>query len=84
MMKDLVSDGEELMPNQIQCSTIVGSHEMVGENSQLALAATLLRKLSRNRGLVVQEENVVEESPECDAENALKAGALRRCKRRLH
>ncbi|KAL2323821.1 hypothetical protein Fmac_022879 [Flemingia macrophylla] len=84
MMKDLVSDGEELMPNRIQCSTVVGSQEMGGENSQLALAATPIRKLSRNRGLVIQEENVVEESPECDEENAPRAGALRRCKRRIH
>ncbi|XP_020239982.1 non-structural maintenance of chromosomes element 4 homolog A [Cajanus cajan] len=84
MMKDLVPDGKELMPNRIQCCTAVDSQEMGGDNSQPALALTPIRKLSRNRGLVVQDESVVEESPECDEENAPREGALRRCKRRLH
>ncbi|CAJ1977802.1 unnamed protein product [Sphenostylis stenocarpa] len=83
LMKDVVPEGKELMPHRIQCST--ESQERMGvDNSQPALALTPIRKLSRNRGLVVQEESVVEESPECDEENASRAGAIRRCKRKLH
>ncbi|KAK7390706.1 hypothetical protein VNO78_18729 [Psophocarpus tetragonolobus] len=85
LMKDVVPDGVELMPHRIQCCTAVGSQEgMIGDNSQSTLAVTPIKKLSRNRGLIVQEGGVVEESPECDEENASRAGAIRRCKRKLH
>ncbi|TKY50552.1 Non-structural maintenance of chromosomes element 4-like A [Spatholobus suberectus] len=85
MMKDIVPSGKELMPDRIQCCTAVGSQEEIGgDTSQPALVVTPIRKLSRNRGLVVQEEGVVEESPDCDEENASRAGAIRRCKRKLH
>ncbi|XP_027366609.1 non-structural maintenance of chromosomes element 4 homolog A-like [Abrus precatorius] len=85
LMKDMVPDGMELMPHRIQHCTTVDSREELGrDNSQTALAVTPIRKLSRNRGLVVQEEGVVEESPECDEENASRAAAIRRCKRKLH
>lgn len=85
MMMGMVPDGSELMPHRIQCCTTVSSQEeMHGDNSQPALAVTPIRKLSRNRGLVVHEEGVVEESPECDEENDSRAGAIRRCKRKLH
>ncbi|XP_061360217.1 non-structural maintenance of chromosomes element 4 homolog A-like [Gastrolobium bilobum] len=85
LMKDMVPDGHELMPNRIQYCTVVDSKaEMGGDNSQPALAVTPIRKLSRNRGLIVQEEGVVEESPQCDEENAGRAAAIRRCKRKLH
>lgn len=57
--------------------------EMGGDNSQPALSVTPIRKFSRNRGLVVQEEGVVEESPECDEESVSRAAAIRRCKRKL-
>jgi len=83
-MKDVVPDGKELMPQRTQICTVVASQEgMGGDDSQPALAVTPIRKLSRNRGRVVQEEGVVEESPECDEENASREGAIRRCKRRL-
>lgn len=77
--------GSELMPHRIQCSTAVSpQEEMHGDNSQPALAVTPIRKLSRNRGLmIVHEEGVVEESPECNEENSSRAGAIRRCKRKL-
>lgn len=78
-------DGKELMPHRTQFCTVVDSQaQMAGDSSQPALAVTPIRKLSRNRGLVVQEEGVVEESPECDDENASRAAAIRRCKRKLH
>jgi len=84
-MKDAVPEGEELMPHRVQCCTTADSQERTGgDDSQLALALTPIRKLSRNRGLVVQEESVVEESPECDEENASRAAAIRRCKRKIH
>ncbi|ESW14613.1 hypothetical protein PHAVU_007G003000 [Phaseolus vulgaris] len=85
LMKDAVPEGEDLMPHRDQCCAGADPQERKGgDDSQLALALTPIRKLSRNRGLVVQEESVVEESPECDEENAPRAGAIRRCKRKLH
>lgn len=84
-MKDLVPDGKELMPHRSQYCTVVASQaEMGGCNSPPALAITPIRKFCRNRGLVVQEEGVVEESPECGEEDASRAAAIRRCKRKLH
>jgi hypothetical protein len=83
-MKDIVAEGEELMPNRIQHGNRVDSHqEISGDNSQQALAVTPIRKISRNRGRLLQEEVVVEESPECNDENASRAAAIRRCKRKL-
>lgn len=78
-------DGKELMPHRIQYSTAAdpSQEEMGGDSSTQALAVTPIRKISRNRGRVLQE-SVVEESPECDDENASRAAAIRRCKRKLH
>ncbi|CAL0316290.1 unnamed protein product [Lupinus luteus] len=85
LMKDMVPEGKELMPHRGQFSTNVDSQpEMADDNSQPALSVTPIRKLSRNRGRIVQEEAVVEESPECDDENVSRAAAIRRCKRKLH
>lgn len=86
IMKDIVPDGKELMPHRIQYSTAAdpSQEEMGGDSSTQALAVTPIRKISRNRGRVLQEESVVEESPECDDENASRAAAIRRCKRKLH
>ncbi|KAL5066630.1 hypothetical protein RYX36_017517 [Vicia faba] len=85
IMKDLVPDGKELMPHRVQHSTVDSSQaEMNGDNSAQALPVTPIRKISRNRGRVLQEESVVEESPECDDEDASREAAIRRCKRKLH
>ncbi|WVY92483.1 hypothetical protein V8G54_031571 [Vigna mungo] len=85
LMKDVVPEGEELMPHRVQCATVAKPQErMCVDDSQPALALTPIRKLSRNRGLVVQEESVVEETPECEEENVSREGAIRRCKRKLH
>lgn len=78
-----MADGKELMPYRMQYSSEVDSQADVGcDNSQPAMAVTPIRKYSRNRGLVVQEESVVEESPECDEEHASRAAAIR-CRRKL-
>lgn len=79
-------DGEELMPHRTQFCTVVGTQTETAEfNSTSVLTTTPIRKLSRNRGLVVQEESVVEESPECDdGENASRAAAIRRCRLKLN
>lgn len=83
-MKNVVPDGKELMPHRMQYCTVVDSQvDMGGDNSPEALAVTPIKKLSRNRGRIVQEESVVEDSPECDEENN-KAAAIRRCKRKLN
>ncbi|PNY14365.1 non-structural maintenance of chromosome element 4-like protein [Trifolium pratense] len=84
IMKDVVAEGEELMPHRIQYSNMVNSPaETSGDNSQQAAAVTPIRKISRNRGRVLQEEVVVEESPECSDEHFSRAAAIRRCKRKL-
>lgn len=74
-------DGEELMPHRTQFCTM--DEETAACNSQPAMATTPIRKLTRNRGLVVQEEGVVEESPECCEENASRAATFRRCRLNL-
>ncbi|XP_054821953.1 non-structural maintenance of chromosomes element 4 homolog A [Prosopis cineraria] len=84
LMKDMVPDGEELMPHRTQfCTAIASQEETTACNSQPALVTTPIRKLTRNRGLVVQEKSVVEESPECNEENASRANAIRRCRLKL-
>lgn len=84
-------EGKELMPHRIQVCTEDAQEEMGGgDHSQAALAVspiraiTPIRKLNRNRGRVVQEESIVQESPECDKENDPGAAAIRRCKRKIH
>lgn len=65
-------------------------NEDVPGNSQPASAheetergpSTPIRKLSRNRGLVLQEQTVVEDSPEGDDSGA-RAAAIRKGKRKL-
>ncbi|KAL1343366.1 hypothetical protein HN51_029760 [Arachis hypogaea] len=85
LMKDMVPEGKELMPHRTQFCTVVGSQPQMGsdDGSPRPLTVTPIRKFSRNRGLVVQEEGVVEESPECDDEKSSRAAAIRNCKRKL-
>lgn len=59
-------DGEELMPHRnalISCN-----NQMVpAQNaSQPSAPTTPIRKLSRNRGLIIQEESIVDDTPEND------------------
>ncbi|KAF7807343.1 non-structural maintenance of chromosomes element 4-like protein A-like [Senna tora] len=84
-MMDMVPIGDELMPHRTQfCTVFETGTETAACNSEPVVATTPIRKLTRNRGLVVQEEGVVEESPECEGENASRAGAIRRCRLNLN
>lgn len=84
-MLDSVGEGEELMPHRVPADTSVNSEvpvESENVNPETSATTTPIRKLSRNRGLVLQEQNVVEESPECD-DNKSRAASIRRGKRRI-
>lgn len=79
-MMDMVPVGEELMPHRERPNGIPGSQAgPIPDDSQAAFHTTPIKKLSRNRGLVIQEQLVVEDSPEMDD-----SIAIRKCKRRLH
>ncbi|KAJ9183094.1 hypothetical protein P3X46_007003 [Hevea brasiliensis] len=78
LMMDVVSDGDELMPDRKSSAT--SELEPATNVRQETHNRTPIRKFSRNRGLVVQEDSVVEESPEIEATKAI--GSLR-CRRRL-
>ncbi|KAE8037031.1 hypothetical protein FH972_009657 [Carpinus fangiana] len=85
LMMDVVTLGEELMPHRNNSNLSAASQaEPACNNSQTALPTTPIRKLSRNRGLVVQEEYVVEESPDIDDGVSKRANAIRRGKRKLN
>lgn len=77
--------GEELMPHREQqiCS-VASQADPASCNSQSALTTTPIRKLTRNRGLVIQEESVVQDSPVTDDDTSTRANAIRKCKRKLH
>jgi len=68
-MKDSVALGEELMPHRT-CSAARGSslqsepvHHTESQPAT-AIPTTPIRKLTRNRGLIIQENAVVEDSLE--------------------
>ncbi|KAL5703634.1 hypothetical protein ACHQM5_022162 [Ranunculus cassubicifolius] len=84
-MLDYMRDGEELMPHRTHAPSPAGEtqRETVREESQAAAPTTLIRKLCRNRGLVIQEESVVEESPESNSVRD-KAYAIRMGKRKVY
>jgi hypothetical protein len=69
-MKEVVVDGEELMPHRTQSSLSGEDNEEHTEEPVEELEAptqhTPIRKLCRNRGLVLQEQMVVAETPEGD------------------
>lgn len=56
-MVDSVGAGEELMPHR---------NALFSSNSQPSAPTTPIRKLSRNRGLIIQEESIVDDTPEND------------------
>ena len=76
-MIDTVPDGDELMPDR---KNNVPESQPENNISQGNLNRTPIRKLSRNRGLVVQEDSIVEDSPEIEPTKGI--GSLR-CKRKL-
>lgn len=92
-----VAVGEELMPirNQANVSSNCQTDAPCGQ-SQASLPTTPIRKLSRNRGLVLQEQTVMEDSPEAEGEQSViedsplcdntkerRAAAIRKGKRKL-
>ncbi|KAG6632583.1 hypothetical protein I3843_13G147300 [Carya illinoinensis] len=83
LMMDAVAVGEELMPHRKSSNSAASEAEPGVKYSQASLPTTPIRKLSRNRGLVVQEESIVEESPDNEDGVSKGANAIRRCKRKL-
>lgn len=61
-MKEVVADGEELLPHRTSQSA-PGPEENNQPNLEARAQSTPIRKLTRNRGLVLQEQ-VVAETPE--------------------
>ncbi|KAI3471541.1 hypothetical protein Pfo_028191 [Paulownia fortunei] len=84
LMLTSVVAGEELMPHRIEVNEASNAQpDSESEGAQAALPTTPIRKLCRNRGLVMQEQAVVEDSPESDDTAAARAAAIRKGKRKL-
>lgn len=85
LMLDSVEEGMELMPHRISEDTSPDPplpEDLVPEEPETAVATTPIRKLCRNRGLVLQEQTVVEDSPESDDSRA-RAAYIRKGKRKI-
>lgn len=76
--------GVELMPHRTEVneSGAAAQPDSEPEEAEAALPTTPIRKLCRNRGLVMQEHAVVEDSPESGNATAA-AAAIRKGKRKL-
>ncbi|CAN7105040.1 unnamed protein product [Brassica rapa subsp. narinosa] len=74
LMSEMMPMGEELMPHREIAIASSSCPSDFPQDSQ----TTPIRKFSRNRGLVVQEDTVVEDSPDIEGD-----GTRKRCKRRL-
>lgn len=82
LMLASVGEGEELMPHRNEAETPANSQPASNNvENERGVSTTPIRKLSRNRGLVLQEQTVVEDSPESD--NSARAAAIRKGKRKL-
>ncbi|CAH8330374.1 unnamed protein product [Eruca vesicaria subsp. sativa] len=77
LMSQLVPMGEELMPHR-ETATASSSCPSASADFSKDSQTTPIRKLSRNRGFVVQEDTVVEDSPDIES-----VGTRKRFKRRL-
>ncbi|KAE9465978.1 hypothetical protein C3L33_02097, partial [Rhododendron williamsianum] len=83
LMLDYVKVGEELMPHRNPEDITSDSRtDKTPEETQAMGTLTPIRKLSRNRGLVLQEQSVVADSPESD-DSAVRRAAIRKGKRKL-
>ncbi|XP_026452239.1 non-structural maintenance of chromosomes element 4 homolog A-like [Papaver somniferum] len=86
LMKDTVTIGEELMPHRTPANISSDTQgEVIGESSEGATAGNLttpIRKLSRNRSPIKQEDSVIEDSPE-NVNSNLSEAAIRKGKRKL-
>lgn len=77
------SESEEA-PHRVQVNEASNAQaESESEDAQAALPTTPIRKLCRNRGLVMQEQSVVEDSPESNDTAAARAAAIRKGKRKI-
>ncbi|CAN4118422.1 unnamed protein product [Withania somnifera] len=77
-----VAVGDELMPHRNEADIPANSKPASSTvDNERAVSTTPIRKLSRNRGLVLQEQAVVEDSQEGD--NSARAAAIRKGKRKL-
>ncbi|XP_075475497.1 non-structural maintenance of chromosomes element 4 homolog A-like [Primulina tabacum] len=84
LMLASVGVGDELMPHRCHVSHPSSTlPNLVDEEAEAAPPTTPIRKLSRNRGLVMQEQVVVEDSPESGDTAAVRAAAIRKGKRKL-
>lgn len=82
LMLGTVNAGEELMPHRTEAEIPTNFQPAsTSEATERPVQTTPIRKLTRNRGLVFQEQTVVEESPESD--NCQGAAADRKGKRKL-
>ncbi|XP_010928436.1 non-structural maintenance of chromosomes element 4 homolog A [Elaeis guineensis] len=73
LMMDSVGSGEELMPHRSGPSTCNTSSQAKPTHgaSQPGAPSMPIRKLTRNRGLVVREETIVEDTPEKECSGEL-------------
>lgn len=84
LMSASVGFGDELMPHRCDVNHSGSTQpNTVDEEAEAAAPTTPIRKLSRNRGLVMQEQIVVEDSPESGDTAAVRAAAIRKGKRKL-
>lgn len=86
LMMDVMPNEEELMPHRNSSNSSAATQaEPAVNSSQATLPTTPIRKLSRNRGRVVQEQSIQQESSDSDNDsNPTRANASRRCKRKLN
>lgn len=83
VMRDSVTEGEELMPHRSD-EVDDSQPDVVNGEPETAGTATPIRKLSRNRGLVSQDEQpVVENSPTESRSKENRAAAIRKGKRKV-
>lgn len=94
LMSTYVEVGEELMPHRCQAQMPNSSKpDEPSRKHQQTGPTTPIRKLSRNRGLVLQEQTVGEESPDSELaivedsplceDDAQRSATLRKGKRKL-
>ncbi|CAK7342358.1 unnamed protein product [Dovyalis caffra] len=84
LMIPTVEVGKELMPNRDQINMPTDSQsDPVAVESQGAGPTTPIRKFSRNRGLVLQEETVVEDSSPESENTHVRIAAIRKGKRKV-
>ncbi|GFQ05437.1 non-structural maintenance of chromosomes element 4 homolog a [Phtheirospermum japonicum] len=83
-MLSSVADGEELMPHRTEADKASNAQpDSEPEEAPASQPTTPIRKLCRNRGLVMQEQAVVADSPESDDTAAARAAAIWKGKRKL-